>query len=378
MPVSSSRPSRIAAGIGDTIRKMRRVQTALVTGSSGLIGSEASHSSTRGAGRVLGVDNNMRRDFFGETRRHDLEPRAAASRARRLRAPRPRHPRPRHESRRLFEEVEPDLIVHCAAQPSHDLAAARPFDDFDVNARRDAEPARGGAPARCPESPFVFLSTNKVYGDAPNELPLVELETRWDYADPAYADGIDETMRIDATMHSLFGASKVGGRRDGAGVRALLRDADGLLPRRLPHRPATLGRRAARLPRLPRPRDARGPPYRIFGYKGKQVRDNIHSLDVCTRDHGVRRRIPRPARSTTSAAAARTASPCSRRSTALEELSARRSRPSTSTRPRRGDHICYISDLALFRSDYPQWEVSISLEEILDQLAQAVAERLPS
>src|ERR1700756_4135997 len=145
---------------------------------------------------VHGVDNNMRRDFFGEhgdttwnlqrlrnsTRRfehHDVDI------------------RDREAMLRLVDELKPDLIIHAAAQPSHDLAASRPFDDFDVNAVGTLnllEACRGA----CPESPFVFLSTNKVYGDAPNELELVELETRWDYADPAHANGIDETMSIDA------------------------------------------------------------------------------------------------------------------------------------------------------------------------------------
>src|SRR2546423_3400782 len=181
-------------------------KTALVTGSSGLIGSEAVSFLDARGWDVHGVDNNMRRDFFGEhgdttwnlerlraeARRfehHDLDVRDRAGIA------------------AIVAEVRPALIVHCAAQPSHDLAASRPFDDFDVNAVGTLnllEAARRFAA----ESPFAFMSTNKVYGDAPNELPLVELETRWDYADEALREGIDESCRIDATMHSLFGASK--------------------------------------------------------------------------------------------------------------------------------------------------------------------------
>jgi len=177
-------------------------KTAIVTGSSGLIGSEAVTFLDERGWRVHGVDNNMRRDFFGEdgdttwvlerlraeTRRfdhHDLDV------------------RDRDGILRLFREVRPDLVFHCAAQPSHDLAAARPFDDFEVNALATLNLLEAAREV-CPDSPFVFMSTNKVYGDAPNELPLVELPTRWDYAD---RDGIDESMRIDRTMHSLFGAS---------------------------------------------------------------------------------------------------------------------------------------------------------------------------
>src|ERR671926_129994 len=183
------------------------MKAALVTGSSGLIGSEmVSFLDARGW-RVHGVDNNMRRDFFGphgdttwnlerlrrETRRfehHDLDV------------------RDRDGIARLVAHTRPHLIVHAAAQPSHDLAAQRPFDDFEVNALGTLNLLEA-ARAHTPEAPFVFLSTNKVYGDAPNELDLVELETRYDYADPTRREGIDETCRVDASTHSLFGASKL-------------------------------------------------------------------------------------------------------------------------------------------------------------------------
>src|SRR5215210_2670871 len=162
-------------------------RTALVTGSSGLIGSEMVAFLDARGWRVHGVDNNLRRDFFGEhgdtawnlerllatTRRfehHDLDVRDRGGIA------------------RLVSDTRPDLIVHAAAQPSHDLAARRPFDDFEVNATGTLNLLEA-ARAACAESPFAFLSTNKVYGDAPNELPLVELETRWEYADAADRDG---------------------------------------------------------------------------------------------------------------------------------------------------------------------------------------------
>src|ERR1041385_997144 len=156
---------------------------------------------------MIGVDNNMRRDFFGADgdTTWNLERLHGATRHF-------EHPdldvRDRDSILRAMAEERPDLIVPCAAQPSHDLAASRPFDDFEVNAVGTLNLLEG-ARQSCPESPFVFLSTNKVYGDAPNELDLVELETRYDYADPAYREGIDESMRIDSTMHSLFGVSKV-------------------------------------------------------------------------------------------------------------------------------------------------------------------------
>src|SRR5918999_6521523 len=182
-------------------------KTALVTGSSGLIGSECVTFLDSRGWRVHGVDNNMRRDFFGEhgDTTWNLE------RLRRETSRFDHHDldvRDRPGIDRVFADERPDLVVHCAAQPSHDLAASRPFDDFEVNAVGTLNLLEA-ARQHTPEAPFVFLSTNKVYGDAPNELPLVELETRWDYADPVDHEGIAETMRIDTSLHSLFGASKV-------------------------------------------------------------------------------------------------------------------------------------------------------------------------
>src|SRR5213082_665124 len=255
------------------------MKLALVTGSSGLIGSEMVSFLDERGWRVHGVDNNMRGDFFGPhgdttwnlerlrrtTRRfehHDLDV------------------RDREGIARLVAEAKPQLVVHAAAQPSHDLAAQRPFDDFDVNAVGTLNLLEA-ARAHAPDAPFAFLSTNKVYGDAPNELPLVELETRWDYANPAQKEGIDETCRIDATMHSLFGASKVAadvlvqeyGRYFGMPT-VCLRGGCLTGPN---HSGAELHGFLAYLARAVK----EGIPYRIYGYKGKQVRDNIHSADAC-------------------------------------------------------------------------------------------------
>ncbi|MDX6484024.1 MAG: CDP-paratose 2-epimerase, partial [Gaiellaceae bacterium] len=256
------------------------MKKAIVTGSSGLIGSEAVSFLDERGWAVHGVDNNMRRDFFGE-------PGDTAWNLERLRGSTSHFVhhdldiRDRAAILALFESERPDLVVHAAAQPSHDLAATRPFDDFDVNAVGTLnllEATRRSAP----ESPFVFLSTNKVYGDAPNELELVELETRWDYADPARREGVDETMRIDMTMHSLFGASKVAadvlvqeyGRYFGLPT-VCFRGGCLTGPN---HSGAELHGFLAYLARAVRD----GIPYRIYGHKGKQVRDNIHSHDVCT------------------------------------------------------------------------------------------------
>jgi len=253
-------------------------KTALVTGSSGLIGSEAVSFLDERGWSVHGVDNNMRRDFFGEHGDTTWNLERLRNSTRRFE----HHEvdiRDREAMLRLVDELKPDLIIHAAAQPSHDLAASRPFDDFDVNAVGTLNLLEA-ARRSCPESPFAFLSTNKVYGDAPNELPLVELETRWDYADPAQKDGIDETCRIDATMHSLFGASKVAadvlvqeyGRYFGMPT-VCFRGGCLTGPH---HSGAELHGFLAYIARAIRERRT----YRIFGYKGKQVRDNIHSFDL--------------------------------------------------------------------------------------------------
>jgi CDP-paratose 2-epimerase len=270
---------------------------------------------------------------------------------------------------RLVDELKPDLIIHAAAQPSHDLAASRPFDDFDVNAVGTLNLLEA-ARRSCPESPFAFLSTNKVYGDAPNELPLVELETRWDYADPAQKDGIDETCRIDATMHSLFGASKVAadvlvqeyGRYFGMPT-VCFRGGCLTGPH---HSGAELHGFLAYIARAIRERRT----YRIFGYKGKQVRDNIHSYDVCTAIMAFHER-PVPGAVYNLGGGRANSISVLEAIHRLEELLSRKLEREYVEEARLGDHICYISDLGRFRSDFPEWEVTISLEQILSQLAEA-------
>src|SRR5229473_3149114 len=182
------------------------MKTLLVTGSSGLIGSEVvTHFCGRGW-RVYGIDNNMRADFFGpqgDTCRNQQR----LSRAHKAFAHHELDIRDRTAMLRCLSETRPDLIVHAAAQPSHDLAASRPFDDFEVNALGTLNLLQATL-QYAPQATFVYISTNKVYGDRPNTIPMVELPTRWDYADPAYVNGIDESFGIDHTKHSLFGVSK--------------------------------------------------------------------------------------------------------------------------------------------------------------------------
>jgi CDP-paratose 2-epimerase len=341
------------------------VKRALVTGSSGLIGSEMVVTIDRLEWEVHGVDNNMRRDFFGPDGDTTANLKRLVSATERFE----HHDldvRDRDGVARLFDELRPDLVVHCAAQPSHDLAARRPFDDFDVNAVGTLNLLEATR-ATCPESPFVFLSTNKVYGDAPNELELVELETRFDYADPAFRDGIDESCRIDATLHSLFGASKAAadllvqeyGRYFGMPTVCF---RGGCLTGSN-HASAELHGFLAYLARCV----LEGRTYRIYGYKGKQVRDNIHASDVCAAALAFAD-APRPGAVYNIGGGRANSVSILEAITRLEELTGRTLDVEYVDEARRGDHICYISDLRRLRADYPGWDVTVTLDEILRDL----------
>jgi CDP-paratose 2-epimerase len=179
----------------------------LVTGSSGLIGSEAITFFDKQGWDLHGIDNNMRRDLFGPDGDTTWNLERLVRSTRRF-TPHNLDVRNRSAMEEIIKTQRPDLIIHCAAQPSHDLAKDRPFDDFEINAGGTLNLLEA-VRRHCPESPFILMSTNKVYGDAPNELPLKETETRWDYADDADYHGISESCRVDASLHSLFGASKL-------------------------------------------------------------------------------------------------------------------------------------------------------------------------
>lgn len=254
----------------------------IVTGSSGLIGSEAVTYFDERGWKIIGVDNNMRADFFGPKGDTTWNLRRLLASTKHFRSV-PLDIRNRLEMEKLVAEVAPDLIVHAAAQPSHDLAASRPYDDFDVNAvgtLNVLEASRKARDTNVCDPVVIFMSTNKVYGDVPNELPLVEKETRWEYADPKDYNGIDETMRLDRCLHSVFGASKVAadvmtqeygryfGLKTGTFRGGCLTGPN--------HSGVALHGFLNYLFKAAQ----EDLPYTIFGYKGKQVRDNIHSFDV--------------------------------------------------------------------------------------------------
>jgi CDP-paratose 2-epimerase len=344
----------------------------LVTGSSGLIGSEVVASFCQEGWEVHGVDNNMRADFFGpggDTRwnqrrlleshkqfhHHELDIRNRAG------------------VLALLKEVRPTAIVHTAAQPSHDLAASRPFDDFDVNANGTLNLLEA-ARHTCPESPFVHMSTNKVYGDAPNEIALTELPKRWDYADPDYADGIRETFRIDRSKHSIFGASKVAGdvmvqeygRYFGMPACAL---RGGCLtgPN---HSGVELHGFLSYLIKC----NLEGKTYRVFGYKGKQVRDNIHSHDVV---QFMQRFIAAPRQGEVYNLGGGRANSISilEAFELIASISGKKMNYEYVEQNRSGDHICYISNLEKMKAHYPGWDITKDLKTTFTEIHDAWVKR---
>jgi len=314
---------------------------------------------------VLGVDNNMRRVFFGA----DGDTAWNLERLRRVTKRFTHHDvdiRQRDAMLDLFAASRLDLVVHCAAQPSHDLARERPFDDFEVNAVGTLNLLEATR-RHCPESPFVFMSTNKVYGDAPNEKPMRELATRFDYADPADAEGIAEGCRVDAALHSLLGASKLAadvlvqeyGRYFGIPT-VCYRGGCLTGPN---HSGAELHGFLAYLARAVR----EGRTYRIFGYGGKQVRDNIHAHDVCAAMLAFYE-SPRVAAVYNLGGGRANSISVIEAIARLEELAGRRLHTEYVDDARIGDHICYISDLRRLRADYPGWSITRSLDDILREL----------
>lgn len=340
---------------------------ALVTGSGGLIGSECARLLCEEGWEVIGVDNDLRAWFFGSggTTRPVVDALLAT-------CPRYRHAsldiRDRKAVESLLRDERPAFVVHAAAQPSHDKAATIPYEDFDVNATGTLN-LLAAARLYTPEAPFCFMSTNKVYGDRPNSLPLAELDTRWDYADGR--DGIGEDMSIDQCLHSLFGASKAAadllcqeyGRYFGMPI-GIFRGGCLTGPQ---HAGVVLHGYLNYIVRCA----VRGTPYKIYGYKGKQVRDQIHAYDVIQLFLQYFRR-PRPGEvynlgggRANSISILETVSALAARGHRLEY--------SYSRTARAGDHICYVSDLTKIKSHFPEWRITRGLDTILDEIVERYA-----
>jgi CDP-paratose 2-epimerase len=340
----------------------------LVTGSSGLIGSEVCTHFSASGWQIHGVDNNQRAVFFGpagDTRwnqqRLETGIRGYAHHELDIRN--------RQGVLDLVKSIRPDAIVHTAAQPSHDRAAAIPFDDFDTNAVGTFNLLEAARQA-CPESPFVHMSTNKVYGDRPNTIRLKELATRWDYDDDKYVNGIAEDFSIDQSKHSLFGASKVAADivvqeygRYFQMPTCCLRGGCLTGPN---HSGVELHGFLSYLVKC----NLEGRQYNVFGYKGKQVRDNIHSEDVgrfiaafidgprCAEVYNIGGGKPNSCSILEAFEITSSVTGLAQQHSYVEEN-------------RIGDHICYYSDLTKMRLHYPAWDISISLRETIEQIVAA-------
>jgi CDP-paratose 2-epimerase len=345
----------------------------LVTGSSGLIGSEVCIHFASLGWEIHGVDNNQRAVFFGpqgDTRWNQgrlTEALGAAFHHHELDI------RNRQGVLDLLAGLKPDAIVHTAAQPSHDRAAAIPFDDFDTNAVGTLNLLEATRQA-CPESPFVHMSTNKVYGDRPNTIALAELENRWDYADPMFTDGIDENFPIDQSKHSLFGASKVAGDvmvqeygRYFGMPTCCLRGGCLTGPN---HSGVELHGFLSYLVKC----NLEGREYKVFGYKGKQVRDNIHSHDVA-RFIEEFLKAPRIAEVYNIGGGRDNSCSIWEAFKITEKFSGKKQIHQYVDENRVGDHICYISNLSKMRAHYPAWNITISLEETIRQIVAATQQR---
>ncbi len=341
----------------------------LVTGSSGLIGSEAVVFFDRMGFPIVGVDNNMRADFFGEKgdttwNRHRLETICSDFTHVELDI------RDRAAVDGLFRERTFDLIIHAAAQPSHDLAAKRPFDDFDVNATGTLNLLEA-CRQHTPEAVFIHMSTNKVYGDGPNHVPLKELETRYDYDDPAYAAGIAETFSIDHCLHSLFGASKAAGDIMAQEYGRYFGLKTGIFRGGCltgPHHSGVELHGFLNYLVLVALREG---DYTIFGYKGKQVRDQIHSHDVINAFWHFAQN-PRPGEVYNLGGGRDNAASLLECVDMIEQSCGKRPNLSYDEQNRIGDHICYYSDLSKLRSHYPDWRLEYSLEQIVEQMVQVM------
>ncbi len=350
---------------------------AIVTGSAGLIGSESASFLADKFEKIIGLDNNLRQYFFGEEASTDWNRQRLANSfdnyihhnvdIRNL-----------SDLQKVFEVYGSsiDLIVHTAAQPSHDWAAREPLTDFSVNATGTLnllEMTR----LFCPNAVFIFTSTNKVYGDTPNYLPLVETETRWeiDAAHPYFKDGIDEYMSIDHSKHSLFGASKVAadvlvqeygkyfGMKTGVFRGGCLTGPN--------HSGAQLHGFLAYLMKCA----ITGQQYTIFGYKGKQVRDNIHSSDLVNMFWHFYQN-PRSGE-VYNAGGGRFANCSMMEAVALcEKITQKKMNTAYSETNRIGDHIWYISNLNKFKEHYPAWHWEYDLETTLTQIHDSISKRI--
>jgi CDP-paratose 2-epimerase len=343
----------------------------LVTGSAGLIGSESAKFFAKKGFEVVGIDNNMRSYFFGEEASTDWNKQKIEKELKDKYTHYQVDIRDNEAVSTVFEEHKFDLIIHTAAQPSHDWAAKEPITDFTVNANGTLVMLENMR-QHCPGAVFIFTSTNKVYGDTPNSLPLVELEKRWELPeDHPFYIGIDESMSIDDTKHSIFGASKVAadvmvqeyGKYFGFKT-AVFRGGCLTGPS---HSGAELHGFLAYLIKC----IYTGKKYTIFGYKGKQVRDNIHSHDLVNAFYHFYKK-PRSGEVYNIGGARNSNISMLEAIEKIEKLLGKKANYELSEENRVGDHIWYVSDVSKFKKHYPQWDFEYDIDAILKEMCEAV------
>ena len=340
----------------------------LVTGSCGLIGSEVTTFFANHGFQVTGVDSNHRAVFFGpdgDTRWVEARLRQSLSEYQHVAL----DIRDREGVLALMRDYRPNLIIHTAAQPSHDRAAQIPFLDFEVNALGTLNLLEA-ARQFCRDTPFIHMSTNKVYGDRPNQIALLELERRWEFADPAYKHGIPESFSIDQSKHSLFGASKVAGDilvqeygRYFDMPTCCLRGGCLTGPN---HSGVELHGFLSYLIKC----NVEGRLYKVYGYGGKQVRDNIHSEDVATFIHEFYGN-PRTAEVYNLGGGKENSCSILEAFDMVGQITGREMNYQYLDENRVGDHICYYSDLRKMQSHYPRWGITKRLPVIFEQIADS-------
>lgn len=346
---------------------------ALVTGSGGLIGSEAAKFFADKGFEIVGIDNNMRSYFFGDEASTEWNQKKVQDQLKGKYTHYKADIRDNEAIEKIFKEHKFDIVIHTAAQPSHDWAAKEPLTDFTVNANGTLVILENTR-LHSPDAVFIFTSTNKVYGDTPNSLPLIELEKRWELPeDHAFHIGIDESMSIDQTKHSVFGASKVAadvmvqeyGKYFGMKT-AVFRGGCLTGPS---HSGAELHGFLAYLIKC----IYSGKKYTIFGYKGKQVRDNIHSHDLVNAFWHFYQK-PRSGEVYNIGGARNSNISMLEAIEKIEKIFEKKANYELSEENRIGDHIWYISDVSKFKSHYPDWDFEYDIDTILKEMCAAVKE----
>lgn len=343
-------------------------KTLLVTGSSGLIGSEAVRFFAKKKWQVIGIDNNMRQYFFGKEASTKWQAKLLKEQYPDLFKLYNADIRDQEAIAKIFKKHQFDLIIHTAAQPSHDWAVKEPFTDFTVNANGTLVLLENFRQF-CPEASFIFTSTNKVYGDAPNNLPLVELATRYEVSKQHryYQHGIDESMSIDQCKHSLFGASKVSAdilvQEYGRYFNLNTVVFRGGCLTGANHSGTKLHGFLAYLVKC----IATGETYTIFGYKGKQVRDNIHAFDLVNAFYHCA--LNPKAGEVYNIGGSRHSNVSVLEAIAkIEQILGKKGKVEYSPENRIGDHIWYISDVNKFKKDYPKWQYKYNIDKILEEI----------